>query len=234
MKNSDQKAKELSNAKEVRSGVYETISQIVSAFASPARLKIIQILAQSECSVEELAHESGESVANVSQHLQRLARMKIVSCEKRGLSRIYKIANPMVLQLWEGFQNLAHEIDEGLDRKENLLTDISLLAEETPGEVFDMVADGKAILLDARSSKESAMTRVAGALAIPVDDLINSSNHKSLGLLKSKPVFVYCRGRYCSYATEAVRYLRTLGYKAYRLRESPFQLQLIQGEGDKL
>lgn len=230
MKNTDQKAKELSNAKEIRSGVYETISQVVAAFASPARLKIIQILAQGECSVEELSKETGETVANVSQHLQRLARMKIVSCEKRGLSRIYKVANPMVLQLWEGFQTLAHEVDEGLDRKEDLLTDSALLAEEAPGEVFDLVLAGKAILLDARTSKESSLTRVPGALAIPVDDLINSSNHKSLGLVKSKPVFVYCRGRYCSYATDAVRYLRSLGYKAYRLRESPFQLQLIQGD----
>ncbi len=230
MKKPNQKTKVASDAKEVRSGVYETISQIVSAFAAPARLKIIQILAQSECSVEELAKETGESVANVSQHLQRLARMKIVSCERRGLSRIYKVANPMVLQLWEGFQDLAHEVDEELNHKEDILTDSSLLAEETPGEVFKLVADGKAVLLDARTSKESATTRVPGAIAIPVDELIRISNHKAIGLAKAKPVYVYCRGRYCSYATDAVKYLRTLGYKAYRLRESPFQLQLIQGD----
>lgn len=230
MKTNDKKAKELSSTNEVRSGVYETISQIVSAFASPARLKIIQILAQSECSVEELARETGASVANVSQHLQRLARMKIVSCERRGLSRIYKIKNPMVLQLWEGFQDLAHEVDESLNLKEDILTDTSLLAAETPGEVFDMISNGKAVLLDARMAKEAATSKVPGAIAIPVDKLIRSSNHKSIGLVKSKPVYVYCRGRYCSYATDAVRYLRTLGYKAYRLRESPFQLQLIQGD----
>lgn len=222
--------KERSNKREVRSGVYETISQIVSAFASPARLKIIQILAQAEYSVEELAKETGESIANVSQHLQRLARMKIVNCERRGLSRIYKVSNPMVLQLWEGFQDFAHEVDDDLNKKEDVLTDSSLLADETPDRVFNLVSEGKAILLDARTSKESSMTKLPGALAIPVDDLINSANHKSLGLLKSKPVYVYCRGRYCSSATDAVKYLRTLGYKAYRLRESPFQLQLIQGD----
>lgn len=218
------------NPKDLRKGVYETISQIVSAFASPARLKIVQILAQAECSVEELSIETGESVANVSQHLQRLARMKIVSCERRKLSRIYRVTNPMVLQLWEGFQNLAHEVDEELNHKENLLTDSTLLADETPGEVFDLVAEGKALLVDARTAKESAMTKVPGALAIPAEILVKSTHPKSLGLLKTKPVYVYCRGRYCSYATEAVRHLRAHGYKAYRLRDSPFQLQLIQGD----
>lgn len=225
----DQSIKKQSNKKEVRSGVYERIGQVASAFASPARLKIIQILGQAEYSVEELAKETGESIANVSQHLQRLAWLKIVSCERRGLSRIYKVSNPMVLQLWEGFQNLAHEVDEELNKKEDFLTDASLLADETPGEILAQVSEGKAILLDARNSKESSMTKLPGALATPVDDLINSSNYKSLGLSKSKPVYVYCRGRYCSLATSAVKYLRTLGYKAYRLRESPFQLQIIQG-----
>ncbi|WP_413943086.1 ArsR/SmtB family transcription factor [Bdellovibrio sp. HCB-162] len=215
---------------EVRSGVYETISQIVSAFASPARLKIIQILAQAECSVEELAQETGESVANVSQHLQRLARMRIVSCERRGLSRIYKIQNPMVLQLWEGFQNLAHEVDEDLNHKEDILIDASLVAEETPEEVLELVEKGKATLLDVRTSKETAMTKVPGAIAVPMEDLAGFANYKSLGLVKSKTVYVYCRGRYCGKASNAVKHLRKLGYEAYRLRESPFQLQLIQGD----
>lgn len=230
MQKYDQSLKVQSSKKEVRSGVYANIGQIVSAFASPARLKIIQILAQAEYSVEELAKETGESIANVSQHLQKLARTKIVRCERRGQSRIYKVSNPMVLQLWEGFQNLAHEVDEELNKKEDFLTDSSLLADEAPREILAQVSEGKAVLLDARNSKESSMTRLPGALAIPVEDLINSSNFKSLGLSKSKPVYVYCRGRYCSLATSAVKHLRTLGYKAYRLRESPFQLQIIQGD----
>ncbi|KHD87373.1 MAG: hypothetical protein OM95_14840 [Bdellovibrio sp. ArHS] len=222
--------KSSAQAKEVRKEIYETISQVVSAFASPARLKIVQILAQGECSVEELAHETGESVANVSQHLQRLARMKIVRCERRGLSRIYSIGSSQVLRLWEGFQDLAQEVDEELSNKERLLTDAELLAGETPAEVFKLVAKRKAVLVDARSSKESAMTKVPGALAIPAEDLVDIKNYQNLGLLKSKPIYVYCRGRYCSLASEAVRHLRSRGYKAFRFRESPFQLQLIQGD----
>lgn len=219
-----------SEATNVRKEVYESIGSIVSAFASPARLKIIQVLAQAECSVEELAQECAETIANTSQHLQRLAKVGIVKCERRGISRIYSIKNEKVLQIWEGFQDLAHEVDEQLNQKEDFLTDASLLSPQSTEEVMGLVADGKAVLLDARKAKESSMTKVPGAIAVPAADLSEPSKFKSLGFVKSKPIFVYCRGRYCSFATDAVRELRSHGYKAYRLRESPFQLQLIQGE----
>lgn len=211
----------------IRRGIYESLSAVANAFASPARLKVIQILAQSPRSVEELAQETGESVANVSQHLQKLSKARVTSCERSGVKRIYRVINPKVLQIWENFQDLSHELDPALDLQEGLLTNPSLHALEPAAEIMREVRAGKAVLIDAREEKESAATPVSGALPISLTQLRKAKNLKELGLTRSKPIFVLCRGRYCSIASNAVLALRTWGCDVYRLRESPFQLNRI-------
>jgi len=208
--------------------IFEIIGHIVSSFSSPIRLKIIQILANSEYSVEELSLETGESIANISQHLQRLAKVKIVSCQKKGVSRIYKIHNPKVLELCEKLFDLAHEIENELDIKEDLLTNTSLLSSSETDKILDLVSNDKATLLDVRTAKESNATLVPGAIALPLINLKKAITKNEIELSKSKPIYVYCRGRYCNSATDAVKFLRTQGYKAYRLRESPFKLRTSQ------
>lgn len=212
----------------IKTEIFEIVGHLVSAFASPARLKIIQILANAEYGVEELANETGESIANVSQHLQKLARVKIVSCQKKGVSRIYKIHSPQVLKLCEDLFDLAHEIESDLDLKEDILTDSSLLSTSDTDEILELVSKNKAILLDVRTTKESSASLVPGAIAVPLINLKKAIAQNTIELNKSKTVYVYCRGRYCNNTTDAVNFLRSKGYKAYRLRESPFRLKMAQ------
>lgn len=209
---------------EVRISVYEKLAEVAAALSAPARLKLVQLLSQSPRTVDELSAQSGQSVANTSQHLQKLAKCGVVVARRDGSRRIYRLRSESVALLWEGLQDLAEELIPDLSVFEDALTDRALSAPVAPDEILSKVKANKAILLDVRDPVESAATLVPGAKAIPLARL----KAESASLPKSKTIFVYCRGRYCSLATEAVRQLRTFGFRAYRLRESTTALRRIQ------
>ncbi|MCM2277667.1 MAG: metalloregulator ArsR/SmtB family transcription factor [Oligoflexia bacterium] len=209
--------------------IYQKLGQIALALGSPSRLKLIQILSQSPRTVEELSERSGQSVANTSQHLQRMAKEGLVACQRQGVSRIYRLANPRVLELWESLQLLAHELFPQLDEAEVALTDATLHAEATAAEVVEAVIDKKAVLLDVRESEESGATPVPESLWVPMEQLKAELKR----LPRQKTIYVFCRGRYCGLASQAVKALRAAGFKAYRLRESSFRLNQLLGSGRK-
>lgn len=212
---------------QVKVQVFEKLGEVTAALGSPVRLKLIQLLAQSPKSVEELCQASGESVANTSQHLQRLAKEGLVFSTKSGLSRIYEVKSPHVIALWESIQNLAHELSPELDEAEDKITDASLRSSSSIDEVLRQVASGKAVLIDVRDEKEALSTPVRGSISIP----LSAINGGASELKKSKTIYVFCRGRYCSMATDAVKKLREQGFRAYRLRESSFVISSRQKQG---
>jgi len=68
--------------------LYEQFAHIGKALSNGHRLELLEVLAQSEHSVETLAKETGMSVANASQHLQVLRleevkKKKNVFCSSR-------------------------------------------------------------------------------------------------------------------------------------------------------
>jgi len=62
-----------------RSELFDRLAVVGKAFASPNRLKIIDLLGQGERSVESLAHELGLGVSTASAHLQILKLANVVS-----------------------------------------------------------------------------------------------------------------------------------------------------------
>lgn len=210
---------------EVRAKVYERLGSLVAALGSPVRLKIIQMLTQAPRAVEELSRLTGESVANTSQHLQKMAREGLVTFEKQGLTKVYRASSPAVISLWESIQELGRELSTELFQAEDALTDTSLHADLSAAEVLEAVRSRKAVLLDVRPADESAATPMPLSLVVPLERLSTS-----LGKLPArKTIYVFCRGRYCSMASDAVRILRKKGLKAFRLRESSFGLNSIVG-----
>jgi DNA-binding transcriptional ArsR family regulator len=75
------------------------VAHYFQALAEPARLRLINLLRDSEHSVGELAEATGYSTANVSRHLSLLARHGLLSRESRGTSVYYAIADPAVYTL---------------------------------------------------------------------------------------------------------------------------------------
>lgn len=205
---------------ELRSSIYENLSVIMSAMSAPVRLRIVQILAQSPRSVEELSGEIQQSIANTSQHLQKMAAAGLVGCRKKGVSRIYSIANPQILKIWESLQVLGEELStEVADATEELVPS-ELCTDLSTESVYRKVKSGRAVLVDMREEKEREASPVEWASAFTAEDLLVKASQ----LAVSKEYFLFCRGRYCHLANKAVVSLRKSGFKAYRLRESPFVL----------
>jgi len=99
--------------------VYRLFTRIASAMANPHRLELLDLLVQAPRTVEELARESGMSIANTSQHLQRLKQARLVMAKREGLYMRYRLADPAVARLWlelraVGEQQL-DEVEQALD-----------------------------------------------------------------------------------------------------------------------
>jgi len=196
--------------------LYAQFARLGKALASPARLELLDLLAQGERSVEELAREGGLSLANTSAHLQVLARAQLVAARKAGLRVHYRLADPNVYRLWAALRDAGTSqlaeidrlVDEYMRRPEHLepLSRDDLLAR---------LARGDTIVLDVRPALEYRQGHIAGARSIPVDEL-----EARLGELDpEREVVAYCRGPYCVFADEAVTLLRTSGRRAFRYAE---------------
>ena len=63
----------------------EQFARIGKALASPSRLELLELLAQSERRVDALAALTGMTIANTSQHLQVLRQAGLIAGRKEGL-----------------------------------------------------------------------------------------------------------------------------------------------------
>jgi DNA-binding transcriptional ArsR family regulator/rhodanese-related sulfurtransferase len=196
--------------------LYGHFAQLGKALASPLRIEFLELLAQSERTVESLADETGVSLANASQHLQALRRAGLVDSRKEGLFVRYRLADHAVVELCVALRNVAERRSADLQRlvREHF-------AERSDAEAVamaDLLKRARSrdiIILDTRPANEYAAGHIAGAISVPVDEL----QRRLKELPKSKDYVAYCRGPYCVYADKAVELLRANGRRAHRLLE---------------
>src|SRR5215813_190631 len=96
--------------------LYGQFALIGKALASPARLELLELLAQSPRTVEALAHESDLSIANASQHLQALRQAGLVENTKHGLFVEYRLAGPEVFEMCRSLRVVAEVRSAELER----------------------------------------------------------------------------------------------------------------------
>src|SRR5678815_2128467 len=96
--------------------IYEQFARISKALSAPARLELLDLLAQGERSVDALARITELSVANASQHLQVLAAARLVESRRDGQRVLYRLGDDTVEALWHALQRTAEarlaELDE--------------------------------------------------------------------------------------------------------------------------
>jgi rhodanese-related sulfurtransferase len=199
---------------QAKAALFDAFASVAQALGSGRRAEIVDVLAQGERSVEELAGEISQSVANTSQHLQVLARAGLVRSRREGTRIIYRLASDRVAELWAAVRDVAVRH----------VAEVSMLADEYRGardgveqvsadELAQRLERGDVIVLDVRPVAEFRAGHIAGARSAPVDKL-----DKLVGdLPRRHEVVAYCRGPYCVYADDAVRLLRSRGRKARRL-----------------
>ena len=71
--------------------IYDLHADFCKNMANPWRLMIINLLAQGEASVGQLAEQLGVPLANVSQHLAVLRSKHIVAFRKDGQTAYYRL-----------------------------------------------------------------------------------------------------------------------------------------------
>lgn len=196
--------------------LYEQFARIGKALSSAHRLELLEVLAQGEHSVEVLAHETGMSVANVSQHLQVLRAAQLVDVRREGVYIYYHLADEGVFTLWQTMRQVGEARIAEIDRIVNTyLHDRNLLQPIGASELLQRMVEGHIILIDVRPSEEYAAGHLPDALSIPVTEL----EARLPELPQDKEIVAYCRGPYCVFADEAVMLLRTNGYNARRLEQ---------------
>jgi rhodanese-related sulfurtransferase len=207
----------MKNAKRIfKDRIYEQLSRIGKAVASPQRLEILELLGQGPRTVDSLAQETHLTVANTSRHLQILRGARLVETEKEGVFVRYSLADESVADFVRSLRVLAAsrlaELDQ-ISRK--------FFHEQNPLEAVDRkdllkrVRKGLATVLDVRPAGEYRSGHIAGAISIPLEEL----KERLAELPRDQDIIAYCRGPYCVFAAQAVELLREHGFKAMRLED---------------
>jgi rhodanese-related sulfurtransferase len=201
---------------EAKAALFDALAESAKALSSGRRAELVDVLAQGERSVEELAEEIGQSVANTSQHLQRLLRSGLVKSRREGTRVHYSLSSPAVFALWRTMREAAAaHVEELDDLARAYLGDRDKLGTMTRDELRKRLKQGDVVVLDVRPKPEYDAGHIRGAVSIPVPDLRSR--------LKEIPdgaeVVAYCRGPFCVYADEAVRMLAKKGRVARRLED---------------
>lgn len=194
--------------------LYEQLARLGKAFASPARLELLDLLCQGPRTVEILAKEAGLSIANTSQHLRVLHGARMVESEKSGLFVNYRLADPAVGEFFQSLRSLGEkrlaEVDTILRRFREAPETLEPVEKET---LLDRIQSGEVILLDVRPEEEYRSAHLPFAISAPLSDFDSVLSK----LRRRKTVVAYCRGPYCVLAKEAVKILRAKGFRAVRL-----------------
>jgi rhodanese-related sulfurtransferase len=202
--------------REFKDRIFEQFARIGKALSSPKRLEILDLLAQAERTVEEVARETAMPVASASQHLQVLKGARMVEARREGLYIYYRLADEGVFRAWRAVRDLGEarlaEVDQVV---ETYLKDKDTMEAVDATGLMERLADESVVVLDVRPEEEYRAGHVPGALSVPVESL-----EAALQVLpKDKEIVAYCRGPYCVFSDEAVSVLTARGYQASRLTE---------------
>lgn len=197
-----------------KTALLEEYALVAHALSAPARLSLLEQLAQGERGVEALAEKTGLTVANCSQHLQQLRRTGLVTNRRDGKAVIYRLTDAKTLALMDLLRVVA---ERNLAQVERILRGLAG-GEDAPDpvsrdELAARIADGAVTILDVRPADEFAAGHIPGALNTTLVEL----EQVIPGLAPDAEIVAYCRGPYCVYAHQAVAILRQHGFNARRL-----------------
>jgi rhodanese-related sulfurtransferase/DNA-binding transcriptional ArsR family regulator len=187
---------------------------VARALSAPARLMLLEQMAQGERGVEALAEKAGLTVANCSQHLQQLRRTGLVTSRRDGKAVIYRLTDAKTLELMDLMRVVAKR---NLAQVERILRGLSG-GEDAPepisrDQLATRLAEGSVTVLDIRPADEFAIGHIPGAVNATVTEIEGII----ATLDPSAEIVAYCRGPYCVYAHQAVAALRKYGFNARRL-----------------
>lgn len=212
--------------------LYEQLARLAKALSAPARVQILDVLAQGPHTVERLAERTSQSVANVSQHLKVLRGTRLVDATRRGTFIEYRLADPSVGDVLVSLREAAerHLLELQVAREKLARTsDAERIGRD---ELVERVRRGEVTLIDVRPVNEFEAGHLPGARSIPLPEL----SKRLREIPRSKEVVAYCRGPWCMLAVDAVELLQRRGRRARHLPDGVLEwrsagLRTEAGEG---
>lgn len=197
-----------------KDALFDGFAEVAKALGNGRRAELIDVLAQGERHVEELAAEIGQTVANTSFHLRALAEAGLVATRRERTRIYYRLGSEQVHELWAALRATAAAHHRHLDDLATAyLGHRDELEQIDRDELARRIEDGDVIVIDVRPPTEYGAGHIAGARSIPIGDLARHLRH----LPPDIEIVAYCRGPFCVYADDAVRLLRRRGRQARRL-----------------
>lgn len=207
-----------------KDSIYTAIAGLAKAFGHANRLEILDLLANGEKTVEQVATQTAISVANASQHLQLLKSARLVKSRREGNFIFYTINGRKAYAAWKALRELAIEAEPAV---QVTLRQYRQEAGSPESLTLDAIPVGdRSFLLDVRPPDEFAAGSLPGAVSIPIGQL-----PERLGELpRHLTIIAFCRGQFCTFADEAVQFLKANGFDAVRLEESYLDHKLLNDE----
>jgi rhodanese-related sulfurtransferase/DNA-binding HxlR family transcriptional regulator len=202
--------------RQAKDSLFDAFAEVAKALGNGRRAELIDVLAQGERHVDELAAEIGQSVANTSFHLRALATAGLVTTRRDGTRIYYRLSSSRISELWAALRDVAAAHHQQLEElASNYLGDRSTLDQIGRAELAERIAAGDVVVVDVRPAAEYAAGHIASARSIPIDRLAASISQ----LPADVEVVAYCRGPYCVFADDAVRLLCRRRRRARRLED---------------
>ncbi|MFW6043100.1 MAG: ArsR/SmtB family transcription factor [Marinilabiliaceae bacterium] len=202
------------DSREFKNIIYQGLAKLFKGLANPHRLEIIEMLAQGEKNVEQIASETGLSIANASQHLQVMKNNNIVKTRKKGHYHYYQLVSDDFLAIYQQITKFAvseiAELEKTMKRQREEHQASSAVCLD---ELTDMMAENNVLLLDVRPPAEYELGHITGAINIPAQEI----EKRLEDLPEDTEIIAYCRGPFCVLADDVVKTLKEKGYNVRRL-----------------
>lgn len=198
-----------------KSDLFDAVARTGRALGNGKRLELLDLLAQTERPVQELADVAGLNLTTASAHLQVLRDAGLVTFRREGTRVFYRLTDPGVAALVATVCRLAErhrpEVQATLETYLPAY-DVRLMAR---AELLEAAAAGTVVVVDVRPAEEFAAGHLKGARSIPIGELADRLAELPLDV----EVVAYCRGRYCVLSHQAVRLIESSGRRAYLSEE---------------
>ncbi|MFL0276812.1 ArsR/SmtB family transcription factor [Mycobacterium sp. SMC-19] len=79
--------------------LHQVKAEFFKTLGHPARIRVLELLAERDHTVSELLPEIGLEASNLSQQLGVLRRAGVVTATKDGNAVVYSIASPLITEL---------------------------------------------------------------------------------------------------------------------------------------
>ena len=210
------------NNRQLKDMLYEQVARVGKAVSSPKRLELLELLAQSEKSVDQLASEISADIKLTSAHLKALKAARLIQSRREGKYIYYSLSAPDVARLWVNLRQVAEnhllELQQAL---QHMVTDPAHLASMSRETLLEQARRGDIVVLDVRPQAEYEVAHLPFARSMPVAEIKQRLAELPVG----KDIVAYCRGPFCLLSDEAVNLLAARGYVVRKLNDGVSEWQ---------